>query len=229
MSPAPHLVAALFLTLAVSPAYASCPPGSAEYGQTAGGFCCFGTVDGDTCDAAVCSLDPARTQGNPVCADLCSGGRSLYGLQVGGFCCDGTTDGDTCEGSVCALDPNRAQGNPTCTQEQTPLDSHYAVHVTREVGDLSSVWITRRTPGYGSSRYDCKSDFCANVTVTIPEQVTPGGRFTAIVTRERGSTAGVKLVRTTPGYGDGHHTCGKSGCGNELEPGQTVTFFFPDT
>jgi hypothetical protein len=94
-----------------------CPPGSTLYGQSVGGFCCAGLVEGGACSTGdVCALDPSRAQGQPTCGQ-CPPGMTLYGAAVGGFCCNGalSPDGGSCSTTeVCALDPARAQGWPAC-------------------------------------------------------------------------------------------------------------------
>jgi phospholipase C len=94
-----------------------CRSGTSRYGEWAGGFCCDGAVGpgGGSCAGTICALDPARTQGLPLCP-VCPPLQTLYGEWAGAFCCDGAlTPGEgSCVGTVCALDPTRPQGLVLC-------------------------------------------------------------------------------------------------------------------
>lgn len=107
-----------------------CPDGWDLYGEWAGGFCCDGYTDGNTCDGTICALDETRTQGFPMCsAYICPADWTAYGAWAGGFCCSGYTDGNTCAGAVCALDPSRTQGNPMCDLGAPPMCPEDKVHM----------------------------------------------------------------------------------------------------
>jgi hypothetical protein len=143
----------------------ACPGSLTEYGDSAGGFCCTGTVnvDAETCDGSVCALDPNRTEGNPICYEAAStlcrsmGSDNYYGGYAGGFCCSGAlgAGNDTCaSGSVCALDPTRTQGVPMCTAMQAECPAGQSRY-----GEWAGGFCCDGTVGEGAAT--CNGTICA--------------------------------------------------------------------
>lgn len=141
-----------------------CPAGWNLYGEWAGGFCCDGYTDGNTCSgSAICALDPYQTQGNRLCSTYeCPSNWTLYGSSAGGFCCSGTPSGGSCSASICALDETRTQGYgmcdtvPECPNGKTFMSGMCCNDEGEECEVLEHVFVY---DGYGQTSDNLAADF----------------------------------------------------------------------